>query len=248
MAGRQDQALERAGPDQRQVVGRARAQPRHRLDQLHLGDVGQQPVGLAQQLVDAARGDRGVEALLLDRGADDQPAVGARHEVDALGGDDPPAGRRAVAGAQLEDLALDRPHRRARALGQPLGPAGPGAGGEDDGAPRAAPRRRRSAPRRSARPRAAASATSVPVRTSTPSAAERRQQRRGQRPGVDRALARRVHAAGERRGQARLELAAAARRQPLGGEAERALQVVDAAQLRRLVAVERDVQGAAARA
>ena len=47
--------------------------------------------------------------------------------------------------------------------------------------------------------------------------------------------------------QAGLQLAAAARRQPLGAEAERALQVVDAAQLRRLVAVEGDVQGAVAR-
>ena len=54
-----------------------------------------------------------------------------------------------------------------------------------------------------------------------------------------------MHAAGQRRGQARLELAAGAGRQPLGGEAEAALQVVDAAQLRGLVAVERDVQGAA---
>ena len=45
--------------------------------------------------------------------------------------------------------------------------------------------------------------------------------------------------------QARLQLAAAARRQPLRLEPQRALQVVDAAQLRRLVAVEGDVEGAA---
>ncbi len=102
MAGGQEQAVDRAGADQRQVVGGAGAQAGDRVDQLHLGDVGQQAVGLAQQLVDAAGGDRGVEALLLDRGADDQAAVGARHQVDALGGDDPLAGRRAVAGAQLE--------------------------------------------------------------------------------------------------------------------------------------------------
>ena len=94
VAGGEDQAVERAGADQRQVVRRSRAQRRHRLDQLHLGDLGQQPVGLAQQLVDAARGDRGVEAALLDRRADDQAAVRARHHVDPLGGDDPPAGRR----------------------------------------------------------------------------------------------------------------------------------------------------------
>ena len=56
-----------------------------------------------------------------------------------------------------------------------------------------------------------------------------------------------MDAAAQRRGQARLELAAGARRQPLGLEARAALQVVDAAQLRGLVAVERDVQGAVGR-
>ncbi len=132
VAGRQQQALDRACADHRQVVGSAGAQAGHRLDQLHLGDLGEQAVGLAQQLVDAAGGDRGVEALLLDGGADDQAAVGARHQVDALGGDDPLAGRGAVAAAQLEDLALDRAHRRSGALGQPLGAARPGAGGEHD--------------------------------------------------------------------------------------------------------------------
>ncbi len=55
-----------------------------------------------------------------------------------------------------------------------------------------------------------------------------------------------MHAAVEGRGQAGLQLAAAARRQPLGAEAERALQLVHPPQLRRLVAVERDVQGAVA--
>ena len=112
--------------DQRQVVRRAGAQAGDRVDQLHLGDVGEQPVGLAQQLVDPAGGDRGVEALLLDGGADDQAAVGARHQVDALGGDDPLAGRGAVAGPQLDHLSLDRAHRRAGVLGQPVRPARPG--------------------------------------------------------------------------------------------------------------------------
>ena len=89
--------------------------------------------------------------------------------------------------------------------------------------------------------------TSRPLRTSTPPRrGERREQRRGQRPRVDRRLAGRVDAAVEGRGEARLELAAAARRQPLGLEAERALQVVDAAQLGGLVAVEGDVERAAA--
>ncbi len=79
--------------DQRQVVGRPGAQPGGRLDQLQLGDLGQQPVGLAQQLVHPAGGDRRVEAALLDRRPDDQPAVGARHQIDALRSDDPLADR-----------------------------------------------------------------------------------------------------------------------------------------------------------
>src|SRR6185436_6559793 len=76
---------------------------------------------------------------------------------------------------------------------------------------------------------------------------ERREQRRGQAAGIDRALTGRVHAAVERRRQAGLQLPAAAWRQPFRAEPERALQLMDAAQLRRLVAVEGDVQGALAR-
>ncbi len=189
MAGRPEQAVDAAGADQRQVVGRPRPQPGGRLDQLHLGDLGQQAVGLAQQLVDAARRHRRVEALLLDRRADDQAAVGAGHQVDALGGDDPPAGRRPVAGAQLEDLALDRAHRRAGGLRQPRGLRRPGAGGEDDGGgaqllaalgPHAgdplAVEQRRLHP--------------GPGQQLDPLGLERGQQRRGERPGVDRGLVR----------------------------------------------------------
>ena len=86
---REHQPVQRAGADQRSVVGRPGPQAGERLDQLQLGDLGKQPVGLAQQLVDAARGDRRVEAALLHRGADDQAPVGPRDHVDALGGDDP---------------------------------------------------------------------------------------------------------------------------------------------------------------
>ena len=75
---------------------------------------------------------------------------------------------------------------------------------------------------------------------------QRLEQCRGQPTGIDRRLLGCVHAAVEGRREARLELAAASRRQPLGAEAVRALQLVDATQLGRLVAVEGDVQGAAA--
>ena len=72
---------------------------------------------------------------------------------------------------------------------------------------------------------------------------QRRQQRHGHPPWIDRRLLGGVDAAVEGRGEAGLQLAAAARRQPLGDEAKRALQVVHAAQLRRLVAIEGDVEG-----
>ena len=66
----------------------------------------------------------------------------------------------------------------------------------------------------------------------------------GQGAGVDRRLLGRVDAAVGRRGEAGLELAAGAGGEPLGLELERALQLVDAVQLRRLVAVEGYVEGA----
>ena len=111
---------------------------------------------------------------------------------------------------------------------------------------RAAPRRRPCARRRSARRRAAPRRPRPRSRTSTPGARQRRQQRRGQR------------AAGRPRPRSGAWTPplkegvspGSSSRQRRGGshsalEPERALQVVDAAQLGRLVAVERDVQGAA---
>ena len=88
MAGGEDEALDRAAADERQVVRGARPQACDRPGQLHLGDVGKDAVGLAQQLVDAAGGDRGVEAALFLGRADDQATILARHQVGALGGDD----------------------------------------------------------------------------------------------------------------------------------------------------------------
>ena len=67
--------------DQRQVVRAARPQPGRRLDQRVLGDPGQHPLGVAQQVAHPADGDRGVEADLGLGGAEHEP-VGARHQVD----------------------------------------------------------------------------------------------------------------------------------------------------------------------
>ena len=64
------------GPISGRLSGVPGRRPAIELDQLHLGDVGEQAVGLAQQLEDAAGADRRVEAALFDRGADDQAAVG----------------------------------------------------------------------------------------------------------------------------------------------------------------------------
>ena len=174
-----------------------------------------------------------------------RPSVVVGHQVDALGGDDPFAGRGAVAAPQLHHLSLDRAHRRAGVLREPFGPSRPGPVRQHDrlgpqllagGGPHSGEALALEDPADhvGARPHLAADES------------ERRQQRRGQRPRVDRRLAGRVDATVEGRRQARLQLAAAARRQPLGLEAERALQIVDAAQLRRLVAVEGDVEGALA--
>ena len=81
VAGREQETVDRARADQRQVVRGARAQAGDRPDQLHLGDVGQQAVGLAQQLEHAAGADRGVEAALFDGGADDEAVGSANNEV-----------------------------------------------------------------------------------------------------------------------------------------------------------------------
>ena len=84
------------GPISGTLSGVVGPQPGDRLDQLELGDLRQRPIALAQQLVDAAGRDLRVEALLLDRRADDEPTVAARDDVDALGHDDPLADRLAT--------------------------------------------------------------------------------------------------------------------------------------------------------
>ena len=54
---------------------------------------GTHAVGLAQKLVHPARREGAVEAALFDRRADEQAAVLAGNQVDALAGDDPAADR-----------------------------------------------------------------------------------------------------------------------------------------------------------
>ena len=127
---------------------------------------------------------------------------------------------------------------------QPLGLPGPGAGGEDDGGGAQLLARGRAHPgdplaldqglddlRAGAGP---------PPRPPPAPRAARRLSARGSTEASPGAWT----PPRQRRRQARLELAAGGRGEPLGVEAEAALQVVDPAQLGRLVAVERDVQRA----
>jgi hypothetical protein len=96
--------------DERPVVGRAGPEAGARVDELELGQLRQHAIPLAQQLVHGAGGDGRVEAALLDRRADDDFAVLARHHVHVLGADHPL--HRQLA-AQPDDLSLHRPHGHA---------------------------------------------------------------------------------------------------------------------------------------
>ena len=130
MAGRPVQAgelLRRA--EHRRVVGRRRAQPRGHLLDDQLVHAGHDLARVAQQLVEAAGGDRRVEAALLHRRAEHVAPVAARDEVAALEAHDAleQAGTGGI--AQAQDLALDRAQRDAR---QALDRAAPRAGGRHD--------------------------------------------------------------------------------------------------------------------
>ena len=131
--GRPHEPVERAAADRRQVVGRRRTQPRLQLLDLQLEHAGHDLAHVAEQLVDAAGGRRGVPAALLHRRAEDVAAVAARDEVRLLAADHPrdEAGLPARV-AQPEHLALDRADRHARRVGQPAEPGHVDAGGDDD--------------------------------------------------------------------------------------------------------------------
>ena len=145
----------------RRVVGRARAQAGDQLLDLELEHAGHELGGVAQQLVDAARGHGGVEAALLDGRAEHV----ARRRC-AARGSRPASARRARSGpapaavAQPQRLALDRPHGHARRLGHRLEHARPR-------------RRRRRRPARRPRARRRRSLTASPGSMATTSARAR---------------------------------------------------------------------------
>ena len=84
---------------------------------LELEHAGDELAHVAQQLVDAAGGRRGVPAALLHRRAEHVAAVAARDEVRLLAADRALDQAGAARVAQPQHLALDRPHRHARVLG-----------------------------------------------------------------------------------------------------------------------------------
>src|SRR4051794_29878961 len=82
--GGPDEPLERAVADRRDVVRRGRAQAGDQRLDVELEDAGDDLRDVAQQLVDAAGGGRGVPAALLHRRAEDVAAVSARDAVGRL--------------------------------------------------------------------------------------------------------------------------------------------------------------------
>ena len=133
MPGRPEQVLhDRALAQRRRVVGRARTEAGDQLLDLQLEHAGDELGGVAQQLVHGAGGHRSVEPALLARRAEDVAAVAARDEVAALEADD--AVEEAGAGgiAKPDRLALHRPHRHARRVGDAADQGRGGAGGDQD--------------------------------------------------------------------------------------------------------------------
>ena len=117
-----------AGPISGRLSGVPGRSPAKRIDQLQLGDLGEGPVGLAEQLVGSAGRHADVEPALLDRRPYGQPPVHSRDQVHPLRGDDALARRRVRAPAQGQHLALDRAHRRPRLRWQPRRGSRPGPG------------------------------------------------------------------------------------------------------------------------
>lgn len=75
--GGHEQAGQRAGTDQRPVVGSAGAAPGKRLDQLELGDLGDDLDRGAQQLMDGTRRHGEIGPYLFAGCSDDQLVVAA---------------------------------------------------------------------------------------------------------------------------------------------------------------------------
>ena len=192
----------------------------------------------------AARGDGGVEALLLDGRADQQAPIGAGHHVQAVPDHDSGAHPLTAPLAQGDYLALDRANPGPLAGVQPLGLTGIAAGREDQvlrralASVRGADRARRAGVRPDHLHALLDAAAAHP---------HRRGQGGNERPRVGRTLVRDEHAAGKPWRQAGLQLAARAGSKPLGLQVVLAVQLVLAPQLLGLVPIERHVKRPAPR-
>lgn len=135
VAGGQQQSVEPGRAEQRSVVGRAGAQSGPGLGERQFGDPGHQLMGVAQQLVHAARGHRGVPAQLLAGRADDEFAALARHQIDVAATDHGPhgaaqEGRVPLRHGQPQHLPLHRAHGRPHEVGHALEPPAEAARGQ----------------------------------------------------------------------------------------------------------------------
>ena len=228
VAGGDQQPVGRARADQGRVVGLPGRRPAVASTQLELGDLRDQPVGLAQQLVDPARRHGGVEAALLHRRADDQPAIGAAAPCRRA--------RRRRSARRPARLARPRRVRISPFTGRTGGLA---SAGIQSRRPDQQPAVRTTARPSKPRPSAVASRQTPPAcsadtrprhrrgRAHRPPI-ERREQRRHHPARIDAGLARDVRPAADRGRQPRLELPAGPAGQPLGIEAELAVELVAA--------------------
>src|SRR5215204_1385107 len=232
------EAVELARPHDRGVVRRAGPQSGVAAHQLELAHLRQHlPRGL-QQAEDAVRRHGRVEALFLNGRAEDHAPIAARDQV---------AARRAqhaferlghrAARVQLQDLPLHGPHRRA--VARWVERRAPGTGRHHD---RLA--------RDSAGARVHAGHRGAVVVDGLHLHAERHLLRCGGQRGHGRARIRVAvlgceDPAGDSWREARLEGAAARRREPFRGQPERALEVVQAAERLGVVAVGGHHEGAA---
>ena len=195
--------------------------------------------------MDTSRGHGRIEATLLDRCPDDQPAIRPRDHVDALSRDDPLAGRLGGGTAQRQDLALDGADWRPRLGRQPLDLTGPAARGQDQsGRPKAAAIGRLQGPGPIAPLGRDDGGTTVNGNLSAVQGAE---EGRDHAARVDARLAWNVRASAHAGGEPRLDLPAGPAGQPLRAEAEPPVKLVATAEALGLVAIERHMQRAVLR-
>ncbi len=238
MAGGDDQPVDAARSQHRRIVARARPEPDPHLGDRQFLDRRDRAPGALDQREHPARGEALIEPALFDRGADDQPAVTARHQIAARQPHHMAQQRRRRVHLQGQHLPLDRAHRRQIGRRNAADLARPGAGRQHDDIGRIAAALGDDAGG------AAAGTDDLADRAMLdeldPGAAGGRCQRAAELAVLDLVVARAPHGGGDAGLQMRLLLARLGRRQPGEVEAEPFLELVGMAQLGGVVAIERD--------